>query len=148
MMSLLVWNHQVRRGTPTGLLQDGSSRKKNTVWSPYHVSQHHSQTACPYTMWPSDTSHSGMATNKLSTRSLLNLCRPQSKLQKSVFMQHYISLSATPAETIFRTSFSRSGKYITFQLPSYTSAYSVFCVSSSFPFNPLKPNGYYIYHLL
>jgi hypothetical protein len=86
------------RGTSSGLFEDGSSMfllntpikicgvmsQKRAEWSPYYIAQHQFYSFCWYEA--SDSSHSGLAINKLSTRSLFNFTSSLIQIQKLIFM--------------------------------------------------------------
>jgi len=62
----------------------GVMSQKKAKWSPYHTAQHKFHSFCWYEA--SDSSHSGLAFNKLSTRSLFNFTSFLNQIQKSICM--------------------------------------------------------------
>ena len=89
-------------GTSSGLFEDGNSMflrntpiklcdvmsQKKAEWSPYHIAQHQFRSFCWHVA--SDSSHSGLAINKLSARSLFNFTSSPTQIQKSIFMYYTI----------------------------------------------------------
>ena len=156
---------QIWRGTSSGLFEDGSSMflrntsikicdvmsQKKAERSPYHIAQHQFHSFCWYEA--SNSSHSGLAVDKLTTRSLFNFTSFLIQVQKSIFIflrRHTrwdcfqdLILRTCQVSNFSNNFLHQCQNRLSLSLsPLSPPPLSLSLSSSSLPFSSLKPSGY------